>query len=129
VHLHPKWQQKVVTKLREVFPNIQFVVTTHSPLVVTNLPDENFKVYRLRDNGVEKFDKVRGMRLIEIFYNLYDTPERPLGIKEEIDKLFEAIDEDDEKTAHERLKELKKVLSEDDPAIIEAETSLKYMNV
>jgi predicted ATP-binding protein involved in virulence len=129
VHLLPKWQQKVVTKLREVFPNIQFVVTTHSPLVVTNLPDENFKVYRLRDNGVEKFDKVRGMRLIEIFYNLYDTPERPLGIKEEIDKLFEAIDEDDEKTAHERLKELKKVLSEDDPAIIEAETSLKYMNV
>jgi predicted ATP-binding protein involved in virulence len=55
VHLHPKWQQKVVTKLREVFPNVQFVVTTHSPLVLNNLYSkhirsiENGKVYGVSD--------------------------------------------------------------------------------
>lgn len=33
-HLHPRWQRTVVPLLREVFPRAQFVVTTHSPLVV-----------------------------------------------------------------------------------------------
>jgi predicted ATP-binding protein involved in virulence len=55
VHLHPKWQQKVVMKLQEVFPNVQFVVTTHSPLVLNNIYSkhirsiENGKVYGVSD--------------------------------------------------------------------------------
>ena len=32
-HLHPSWQRKVGVWFREHFPNIQFIVTTHSPLV------------------------------------------------------------------------------------------------
>lgn len=36
LHLHPKWQREVLTKLREIFPNVQFVVTTHSPLVLSS---------------------------------------------------------------------------------------------
>lgn len=34
LHLHPKWQRKVLTKLREIFPNVQFIVTTHSPVIL-----------------------------------------------------------------------------------------------
>ena len=34
VHLHPKWQRSVVETLRKVFPRVQFIGTTHSPLVV-----------------------------------------------------------------------------------------------
>jgi predicted ATP-binding protein involved in virulence len=34
LHLHPKWQQKVVGKLQHIFPEVQFVMTTHSPFVV-----------------------------------------------------------------------------------------------
>jgi len=37
LHLHPKWQREVSKKLRETFPNIQFVVTTHSPFVIQSL--------------------------------------------------------------------------------------------
>lgn len=33
-HLHPTWQQTVINSLREIFPKIQFIVTTHSPHVV-----------------------------------------------------------------------------------------------
>jgi len=128
VHLHPKWQQKVVNKLRSIFPNVQFIVTTHSPLVLTHLPDNHFKVYRLTGKGVERFDKVRGMRLIEIFYNLYDTPARPKNTQEVIDNLFEAIDAEDIKKARTLLDKLNKNLPNNDPAIIEAETSLKYIS-
>lgn len=37
MHLHPKWQQNVVSDLKSAFPNIQFVVTTHSPFIVQSL--------------------------------------------------------------------------------------------
>ncbi len=34
LHLHPKWQRSVVGDLKKAFPNIQFVVTTHSPFIL-----------------------------------------------------------------------------------------------
>jgi hypothetical protein len=34
LHLHPEWQRKVVSILRNVFPKVQFIVTTHSPHVI-----------------------------------------------------------------------------------------------
>jgi predicted ATP-binding protein involved in virulence len=40
MHLHPRWQQSVLTQLKKAFPNIQFIVTTHSPQVLTTVPPE-----------------------------------------------------------------------------------------
>ena len=40
LHLHPSWQKKVVGNLMGIFPNIQFVVTTHSPSILLNVPKE-----------------------------------------------------------------------------------------
>ena len=37
LHLHPKWQRRIVNDLRRVFPKIQFVATTHSPLIIQSL--------------------------------------------------------------------------------------------
>lgn len=37
LHLHPKWQREVRSKLRSIFPNIQFISTTHSPFVIQSL--------------------------------------------------------------------------------------------
>jgi predicted ATP-binding protein involved in virulence len=34
LHLHPKWQLEVAEKLRTTFPNIQFIITTHSPFII-----------------------------------------------------------------------------------------------
>ncbi|HGM5491250.1 TPA: retron Ec78 anti-phage system effector ATPase PtuA [Serratia fonticola] len=44
LHLHPKWQQQVIFKLKDVFPNIQFILTTHSPQVLTTVPHYCIKV-------------------------------------------------------------------------------------
>ncbi|MBS0206749.1 MAG: AAA family ATPase [Planctomycetes bacterium] len=40
VHLHPKWQRGVVESLRNVFPAIQFITTTHSPFIVQSLRED-----------------------------------------------------------------------------------------
>ena len=37
VHLHPKWQRRVVRDLKEAFPEIQFVCTSHSPFIIQSL--------------------------------------------------------------------------------------------
>ena len=36
-HLHPKWQRRVVRDLKETFPRIQFVCTSHSPFIIQSL--------------------------------------------------------------------------------------------
>ena len=40
LHMHPSWQRRILHVLREVFPNIQFIVTTHSPQVLGEVNDE-----------------------------------------------------------------------------------------
>lgn len=37
LHLHPSWQRRVVDDLKEAFPNLQFIVTTHSPFIIQSL--------------------------------------------------------------------------------------------
>jgi predicted ATPase len=48
-HLHPNWQQLVLPLLCELFPHVQFVVSTHSPFVLRSLPQEKTVVLRLPD--------------------------------------------------------------------------------
>jgi predicted ATP-binding protein involved in virulence len=125
LHLHPSWQRKVIGKLQELFPKIQWVITTHSPLVLTYAP--NGKVLRLINQSVEEYRHFRGMRLTDIFYDLYETTSRPKAIQTEIDKLFEQIDNENWEQARQSLDDLKKTLPTNDPAIIEAETSLNLV--
>src|SRR5215213_3002591 len=45
-HMHPEWQRQLIPKIRELFPNLQVIASTHSPLLVPSLkPDE---IVRLR---------------------------------------------------------------------------------
>nr|WP_299213846.1 AAA family ATPase [uncultured Allomuricauda sp.] len=37
LHIHPEWQKTILISIAKAFPNIQFVVTTHSPLIVGSL--------------------------------------------------------------------------------------------
>ncbi|PKG93148.1 AAA family ATPase [Paraglaciecola sp. MB-3u-78] len=46
MHLHPQWQQTVIASLRQAFPNIQFIVTTHSPQVLSTVPAESIRVIK-----------------------------------------------------------------------------------
>lgn len=46
MHLHPQWQQTVIKSLRDAFPEIQFIVTTHSPQVLSTVPSESIRVIK-----------------------------------------------------------------------------------
>lgn len=55
LHMHPKWQRAIVGRLTELFPNTQFVVTAHSPLIVQAaedaVPGEAANLVLLRREG------------------------------------------------------------------------------
>lgn len=57
LHLHPKWEIQIVQKLRSWFPNIQFFLTTHSPICVLGA-SEDAVFYRLyKENGVAQLSE------------------------------------------------------------------------
>ncbi|MBR4274157.1 MAG: AAA family ATPase [Bacteroidales bacterium] len=50
LHLHPKWQREVISYVSDIFKNVQFIVTTHSPLVIQSMQEVNLYVLRRDDD-------------------------------------------------------------------------------
>jgi energy-coupling factor transporter ATP-binding protein EcfA2 len=69
LHLHPKWQRTIISYLTERFPNTQFIVSAHSPLIVQAATDANIVLLRREgdhvviDNDVEA---IRGWRIDQV---------------------------------------------------------------
>ncbi|PNM39910.1 recombinase RecF [Vibrio cholerae] len=85
LHLHPSWQQKIMQRLESTFPNLQFIVTTHSPQVCHTLDSDN--IWLLKDG--KKFNAPKGVRGAVsswVLKNLFYVEERPP--EDEITKLF-----------------------------------------
>ena len=60
LHLHPQWQSEIAGALTRTFPNIQFIITTHSPHVINSLPTQSLRL--ITDDGkVETPDYGYGM--------------------------------------------------------------------
>jgi WD40 repeat protein len=70
-HMHPAWQRVLIYRLSKAFPNVQFIATTHSPLIVADLPPESIFVLR-REEGVIRWSSpteamdIRGLRIDQI---------------------------------------------------------------
>ncbi len=52
LHLHPKWQREVISNLSQIFKNVQFIVTTHSPLIIQSMQEVNLYVLRREDEKI-----------------------------------------------------------------------------
>jgi predicted ATP-binding protein involved in virulence len=88
LHLHPSLQRELVPRLRRALPNVQWIVTTHSPLVLANF-DANEIVALDRDveGGIRTIDRqILAFTSDEIYDWLMGT--RPTGkqIAEEADR-------------------------------------------
>jgi predicted ATP-binding protein involved in virulence len=52
LHLHPQWQHKIIHRLTKTFPNCQFIVTTHSPQVLSHVQPENIYILQSTPDGI-----------------------------------------------------------------------------
>ncbi|WP_447824530.1 retron Ec78 anti-phage system effector ATPase PtuA [Aeromonas salmonicida] len=51
LHLHPAWQQGIVLALKDTFPNIQFVLTTHSPQILSTVDKKCIRQFYIDEHG------------------------------------------------------------------------------
>ncbi|MGE0885346.1 MAG: AAA family ATPase [Blastocatellales bacterium] len=75
LHLHPEWQRSVIARISEALPNLQFIFTTHSPIVTGSLNRENIYVMETTETGasvVKQYDEqVYGLSAEEVLLSSY----------------------------------------------------------
>jgi predicted ATP-binding protein involved in virulence len=78
VHLHPKWQQKILHILKNIFPKVQFIITTHSPIVISSTEkNEALELYKT-DTGI-KYEIVGNPKewyISDILRNVFNIKEK-----------------------------------------------------
>lgn len=119
LHLHPAWQRRIVGDLRRTFPQIQFIVTTHSPQIVASVSRAQV---RLLDSNYLVAEKphVQGRDSNAILEDVFGVPSRPETVQAEIDDLFQLIENEDLTAARGRLAHLEERLGPDDSDMIRA---------
>jgi energy-coupling factor transporter ATP-binding protein EcfA2 len=58
LHLHPSWQRDVVGRLSEAFPALQFIFTSHSPLIAASVRSDNVIVTGVAENGTAILERM-----------------------------------------------------------------------
>jgi len=80
MHLHPVWQQVVLDGLREAFPAVQFIVTTHSPQVLSTVAKESIRILRLSDGkgtAEQPPEQTRGTESADVLATVMGASPRP----------------------------------------------------
>lgn len=96
--LHPAWQQQIIQSLRSAFPQIQFIVTTHSPQVISTVKRESIRLLEQDENGNGKALMPLGATYGEPSNDVLQSvmgvdPQPPVKEKEDLKKLTELVDQ------------------------------------
>ncbi len=124
LHLHPQWQQIALDMLRDIFPCVQFIVTTHAPAVIASVHKENIILIKDESHGVQPAEEVYGKNADSILNAVMETSERPKRIKEMFDACHRKLDEGKIEEAERILNELEKTIGSNDPEITSLNTSI-----
>ena len=123
LHLHPTWQARIIPTFRDTFPNIQFIITTHSPKVLGEISgDVNiFELERI-ENGVQikKMPLLIGWDSNYILEEYMGTSSLNTEIKGKISQMFTLIGEKKFDEAQEYADELEKLTDDTNPNVISA---------
>jgi len=116
LHLHPDWQRRIIAHLTKYFPNTQFIVTAHSPLIVQSAEEINLVILKKEGESVHieqpKIRTFRGWTVEEILTDLMALEGQTMS-KTYLDlmqQFDDALDADDYEKAEVAYGELDKIL-------------------
>ena len=123
LHLHPQWQQTIISDLNTIFPKIQFIVSSHAPAVINSVAREQI---RILDNGEIYMPAAQtyGRDANSILREVMKVSERPTDIKQRMNLFYSYMDENNYKEANNVLTEIEAIVGTTDPDIAAASTSL-----
>lgn len=126
LHLHPKWQSIILNCLQAVFPKVQFVVTTHSPLVIQSIEESRLRILREQDQiGLGESDN-RGASLSSILNGIMGASDRPRDVEEMFRHLDNCIDQQDWSGAEECLHQLRRIVGDSDEEVLKQQTIVNF---
>lgn len=129
LHLHPKWQRDVLQRLRSIFKACQFVVTTHSPLVLGEVPARCVRFLEFVDGkvGVTVPTEAYGMDANRILQEFMGAPVRNREVDGELKALFDLIDQERFDEARAAIADLERKLGEDEPELTRASSLIRFL--
>lgn len=112
LHLHPKWQWNVIDALQKTFAGVQFIIATHSPIVISASKEANLIL--LDDaQDISYLPDCYGYEVEDVLRYRQESVSRPKKVKLLVDEIENAIDNIDFDKADDALERLKDVLGED----------------
>ena len=134
MHLHPSWQQTVVNDLIRAFPKVQFIMTTHSPQVLTSVPAESIRILHWDDDmvDIEEPSFSLGAESSQLLRDIQHVETRPgsLPIVKTLQRYLQLVSED--KWDSEEALTLRKTLDEwsqgREPALLRADMDIRVRN-
>ena len=125
LHLHPEWQKRIANDLRKAFPCVQFIVTTHAPLVIGSIKDA--KIFSVKENEAFDFPLQYGKDANYILNEL-GTTEMDAVVKETLNDYFIQIETGRGKTAEALAlrDQLEKLLGKDHTELQRADMMLRF---
>ncbi|MBD3795933.1 MAG: AAA family ATPase [Epsilonproteobacteria bacterium] len=123
LHLHPRWQQTILIDLQKAFPNAQFIVTTHSPQVLTTVPSDRIQIIS-HDKLYSAPAGIEGAEASRVLKRVFDVDLRPknsvtIKLDSYLDLVYKDQWEDEEALQYRR--ELDAIFNGEEPALMEAD--------
>lgn len=126
LHLHPSWQRKILNSLNETFPNLQFIVTTHSPQVLGEVDQMKSYILQWSATGVQinEAKYLFGKDTNRILEDNMDSSSRDEIIDTKIRNLFQLIQLKNWEKATYLYNHLTDILGNEDPELKKADIIL-----
>lgn len=119
LHLHPRCQRVVLRSLRDAFPSLQFIITTHSPQLLSSVENRHAR-WLLERRLVEAPVHVQGRDTNAILREHMSTDDRDEKGEHELRRLYDAIDRGDREAAERIHQDLEERWGDIDPTLIRA---------
>jgi predicted ATP-binding protein involved in virulence len=131
LHLHPAWQRIIIQRLTQTFPGCQFIVTTHSPQVLSNVQPECIHILAIENDNVvvKRPERSFGRDSNRILEDIMGVPKRPAEIETRILELFRIIHDGELDRAKDLIQELATEIGIDEPELIRASSTIHRREV
>ena len=130
LHLHPAWQRRFVSALEETFPNSQFILSTHSPAILSHVDTSGIWLLERASHGIDakRPTDSYGQAVDRIMEDIMNVPARPEEVGKELSRLFRAIERGELTKAKGILHELKAEIGTD-PDLVKADVFIQRKEV
>lgn len=120
LHLHPAWQRRIVSGLVGTFPNCQFVVTTHSPQILSEVKPGQIRLLSLGEAGigVHAPGQSYGLDSVRILQELMGDDGMNADVKKSLSRISDLIAEEDFEQAKDEISKLEEKTSGETPDLV-----------